>query len=231
MSLHTRRFDVRALEDVAATAMGVERRRGNIRIQKIAEGASNKVFIAVGQGKRAIIKIPDPVVPSQLVTASEVATLDYLRTELEIPVPKVFAWSTTSDNPVGCEYIIMEEASGDALNTVWPTLEVDKKFAVIDGILSLQDRLLQGSVELGGYGSLYFAEDAVALGMSNHVLVTKTSARFCLGPLATQDFLDLRVIAAGVDRGPCNSPRYYQFEDILITRERASTTRLPRCRR
>jgi hypothetical protein len=58
----------------------------------------------------------------------------------------------------------MEEASGDALNVVWPTLAVAKKFTVVDQILSLQDRLLWGGAELGGYGSLYFTEDAIALG-------------------------------------------------------------------
>src|SRR5271156_361846 len=212
LSLHTRRFDVRALEDVAARAMGAEPRRGSIHIRKLAEGASNKVFIAIGHGQRAVIKIPDPVVPAHFVTASEVATLEYLRTELGIPVPKVFAWSTTSDNPVGCEYIIMEEASGDALNVVWPTLEIDKKFTVIDQILSLQNRLLQGNVELGGYGSLYFTEDAIALGLSKQLPVAaKTSARFCLGPLAKHEFLDPSVRAAGVDCGPCKWPRPCQF--------------------
>jgi hypothetical protein len=72
LSLHTRRFDVKALEDVAARAMGAEPRRGSIRIQKLAEGASNKVLIAIGHGQRAIVKIPDPVVPAHFVTASEV---------------------------------------------------------------------------------------------------------------------------------------------------------------
>ena len=204
LSQHTRRFDERALEEVAAAAMGVEPRRGSIHIQKFAEGASNKAFMATGHGRRAIIKIPDPVVPAHLVTASEVATLEYLRTELGVPVPKVFAWSMTSDNPVGCEYIVMEEASGDALNAVWPTLEVDKKFTVIDQIVSLQNRLLQGGIKLGGYGSLYFTEDAIALGLSKQLSVAaKTSARFCLGPLAKHDFLDSSVRAAGVDCGPC----------------------------
>jgi hypothetical protein len=207
LSLHTRRFDVKALEDVAARAMGAEPCRGSIRIQKLAEGGSNKVFIAIGHGQRAVVKIPDPIVPAHFVTASEVATLEYLRTELGIPVPKVFAWSTTSDNPVGCEYIIMEETPGDALNVVWPTLEVDKKFTVIDQMLSLQNRLLQGGVELGGYGSLYFTEDAIALRLSKQLPVAaKTSSRFCLGPLAKHEFLDMSVRAAGVDCGPCKWP-------------------------
>jgi hypothetical protein len=101
----------------------------------------------------------------------------------------------------------MEEASGDALNVVWPTLEVDEKFTVIDQILSLQNRLLQGGVELGGYGSLYFTEDAIALGLSKQLSVAaKTSARFCLGPLAKHEFLDPSVRAAGVDCGPCKWP-------------------------
>jgi hypothetical protein len=96
----------------------------------------------------------------------------------------------------------MEEASGDPLNVVWPTLGVDEKFTVIDRILSLQIHL-QGGVELGGYGSLYFTGDAIALGLQERLSVTaKTSARFCLGLLAKQ-FLEPSVRAAGAGCGPC----------------------------
>jgi hypothetical protein len=103
----------------------------------------------------------------------------------------------------------MEEASGDALNVVWPTLAVDKKFTVVDQTLSLQDRLLWGGAELGGYGSLYFTEDAIALGLPKQLLVAgKTSARFCFGPLAKREFLDSSVKAVGVDCGPC---KWLQF--------------------
>jgi hypothetical protein len=81
------------LEDVAATAMGAQPGKGAIRIRKLAEGASNKVFTATMWSGRVIIKVPDPVVPAHLVTVSEVATLRYLRTELEMPFPQVLAWS------------------------------------------------------------------------------------------------------------------------------------------
>ncbi len=76
----------------------------------------------------------------------------------------------------------MEEVSGDALNTV------------IDQILSLQSRLLRCGIELGGYDSLYFAEDVIALGLSKQlsVVMEKSLARFCLGPLAYHDFLVAR---------------------------------------
>jgi hypothetical protein len=133
--------------------------------------------------------------------------LEYLRAELNIPVPKVFAWSTTCDNPVGCEYIIMEVAPGDALNTVWPTLEVDKKFAVIDGIISMQKRIVQFNTKLSGYGSLYFVKDAIAMGIPRRIPVftAKDDARFCLGPLANRNFFHPALKLAGVDCGPCTS--------------------------
>ncbi|ETI25848.1 hypothetical protein G647_02625 [Cladophialophora carrionii CBS 160.54] len=38
-----------------------------MRVEKLAEGASNKVFLAVLGDQRLIVKIPDPVVPPRLV--------------------------------------------------------------------------------------------------------------------------------------------------------------------
>jgi len=67
---------------VAATAMSAQPGKGAIRIRKLAEDASNKVFTATMRSKRVIVKVPDPVVPAYLVTVSEVVTLKYLRTEL-----------------------------------------------------------------------------------------------------------------------------------------------------
>jgi aminoglycoside phosphotransferase (APT) family kinase protein len=37
-----------------------------------------------------------------------VATMDFLRNALDVPVPRVLAHSSTVDNSVGAEYIIME---------------------------------------------------------------------------------------------------------------------------
>lgn len=60
-------------------------------------------------GFQAIAKIPYfTAVPEHYATASEVATLGFLRLE-GIPVPKVLGWSSKiSGNPVGAENIIME---------------------------------------------------------------------------------------------------------------------------
>lgn len=44
----------------------------------------------------------------QHVMESEVATMNYVRTHTTIPVPKVFAYDTTSTNPAKLPYILME---------------------------------------------------------------------------------------------------------------------------
>ncbi|PGH13105.1 hypothetical protein AJ80_06477 [Polytolypa hystricis UAMH7299] len=79
---------------------------------KIGEGNFNKVFrLQMNDGAVAIARMPHPNAgPSQYTTASEVATMEFARPVLDIPVPKVLAWSATSDNAIGSEYIIMEEA-------------------------------------------------------------------------------------------------------------------------
>ncbi|KAF1989773.1 hypothetical protein K402DRAFT_461099 [Aulographum hederae CBS 113979] len=65
-------------------------------------------------GQNLIVKIPYPNVggPPVLTTASEVATMDFVRTVLELPVPKVLAWESSENNPVDAQYIMMEYPKG-----------------------------------------------------------------------------------------------------------------------
>lgn len=204
---HTRKFDLKALEHVIIKAAGPNIGTSTFQIKKLTEGASNKVFLAVVGEQRLIVKIPDPVVPPRLATASEVATLEFLRSELGLPVPKVFSWSDSNDNPVGCEYIIMEEAQGRPLNTVWSALEIDEKFAVVDEVLSTQKRLLATKHLFSGHGSLYFLDDATRLGFPKHFPVSSTSSTqsYCIGPLAHEHFVEPPLAASSVDGGPCKS--------------------------
>lgn len=81
---HTREFDISALEHAIVNAAG-STAGITVRLKKIAEGGSNKVFLAVVGKQRLIVKIPDPEVPPRLATASEVATLQFVRPECSIP--------------------------------------------------------------------------------------------------------------------------------------------------
>ncbi|KAL3485358.1 hypothetical protein BJX62DRAFT_243005 [Aspergillus germanicus] len=83
-------------------------------------------------GKNVIVRIPHPIAgPKYYVTASEVATMEFARSVLDIPTPEVFAWNADDSNPVESEYVIMEEAPGVKLHDVWNDLDIKKKAAIV----------------------------------------------------------------------------------------------------
>ncbi|KAF1837684.1 hypothetical protein BDW02DRAFT_576964 [Decorospora gaudefroyi] len=55
------------------------------------------------------------------------ASMEFARPILNMPVPRVLAWSATDQNPVQAEYITMEEASGSQLHEVWQDLSPRRK--------------------------------------------------------------------------------------------------------
>ncbi|CAN9184199.1 unnamed protein product [Alternaria alternata] len=125
-----RRFDVSSLKQAACQAVGAHE---CVSFNKIGEGNYNKAYrLEMDDGQKIIAKVPHPNAgPPKLTTASEVATMEFARTILNIPVPRVLAWSATDQNPVQAEYIIMEEASGSQLHEVWQDLPLRKKSDII----------------------------------------------------------------------------------------------------
>ncbi|KNG84168.1 hypothetical protein ANOM_008594 [Aspergillus nomiae NRRL 13137] len=145
-------FNVKALEKVAASSVG---RTAVIHMRKLAEGGFNKVFLlTMDDGLEVIAKIPYPLtVPKQLTTESEVATLDFLRTK-GMPVPRVYTYSSDSDNAVGTEYIIMEKASGQPLDRRWFDLTPKERVHLVTSYVNIERKLF--SIPFGSYGSLYY---------------------------------------------------------------------------
>lgn len=66
----------------------------------------NRIFrLSFDTGNNLIARIPFPNAgPRSFLTRSEVATMDFVRTRLDAPVPKVLAWDSSPENVVGCEY-------------------------------------------------------------------------------------------------------------------------------
>ncbi|KAJ9214015.1 hypothetical protein DTO166G4_4460 [Paecilomyces variotii] len=136
-----RRFNVRKLQEISANSIGSEK---CVSMIKVAEGGYNKIFrLIMDDGKVAIARIPNPNAgPKFYTTASEVATMEFARTVLDIPVPRVYAWSAVDDNSVGSEYIIMEEAAGTPLENGWEALTPRSKLEVMREIAKLEQKML-----------------------------------------------------------------------------------------
>ncbi|KAF1828217.1 hypothetical protein BDW02DRAFT_635315 [Decorospora gaudefroyi] len=186
-----RRFDVSSLQQAACQAVGANK---CISFKKIGEGNYNKAYrLEMKDGQKIIAKVPHPNSgPRVLTTASEVATMEFARTILNIPVPRVLAWSATDQNPVQAEYIIMEEASGSQLHEVWQDLSLRRKSDIIREFVDVERKLLSFSFEK--LGSLYFKDSGIAgcepaiVTSGPQDVVSHVESTYCIGPITRREF-------------------------------------------
>ena len=203
------RFNVPELMRAAAMAVGRDR---CIDITKLTEGGFNKIFLlTMDDGYEVIARIPTPIAgPAHYTTASEVATMDFLRTRLDIPAPRVFAWASRigRDNPVGAEYIIMEKVQGESLASRWLSLSTKELAEVIQKVVDIESRLF--AARFSAYGSIYYKED-----LEEEVRENKSkeqngldllSDQFGIGPIANRSFWAEERDQMTLDRGPCSFP-------------------------
>ncbi|KAI2669763.1 hypothetical protein CBS147355_9688 [Penicillium roqueforti] len=203
-------FDVAALEIAIAKHVG----RGNVQsIVKLSEGGFNRVLLATMEdGFKAIVKIPYRIsVPKTYATASEVATLTFLRSK-GIPVPEVYGWSSTTENAVGVEYIIMEHASGVCADTHWFDTTKYQKKALVTQIVDIEKQIFK--IPFGSFGSLYFKSD-LPRESQGRLYQPGTpdedgdSETYCVGPIADYMFWYGQRAKLELDRGPWSDPRQY----------------------
>lgn len=141
-----------------------------------------------------------------------------VRTVLQTPVPEVYAWSSkAAGNPVGAEFIIMEEARGVPLSHKWPTLHGDDKLNLIEKIVDIESTLV--STSFRGFGSLYYTKD-LEHPTRKDVLYTDTTGRptvnaqFSIGPTTDRKSFDDDRASVDFDRGPCEASKFLAKSNI-----------------
>ncbi|GFN20339.1 phosphotransferase family protein [Aspergillus tubingensis] len=211
-----REFNILELQNIAIQA---SYSKSCLIMGKIGEGSYNKSFkLTMDNGKTVIARIPNPNAgPAYLTTASEVATMDFLRTILHIPVPKVLAWSSAvgSTNSVGAEYIIMEHAPGSNLADAWTDMDLEHKVQTMEDIVSIQQKLL--SLRFSVYGCLFYKTDAPPGSQPARVVGDncppevrqKISEKFSIGPVVDPAFWSNGRESMDIDRGPWTSALDY----------------------
>ncbi|KAK3365341.1 hypothetical protein B0T24DRAFT_537194 [Lasiosphaeria ovina] len=223
----TVRFDMNRLAQIAASSIGADH---CIAVTKCPDGMHTKAYILhMNDGREVIAKVPNPNagVP-HYTTASEVATIDFMRDILQTPAPKVHAWSSRADdNSVGAEYIVMEKAVGEPLERFWDRMSVSEKLKVLMQVLSYYKSWLAFSFP--GYGSLYYKSDGGPSSLAVHIPGGgPPSERFAIGPATGRDWYDAGRSSLECDRGPWTSALAYRT--AIAARERAAVERLPPAR-
>lgn len=114
-------------------------------------------------GAEAIAQIPlSGAGPAKLVTASEVATMDYVRNILNVPVPRVLAYSSdASSTPVGAEFVIKDITPGTSFDDriraekgPWPTTDM---IHLCDQVIEYEAAFLRA--RFAYHGSIFYKED------------------------------------------------------------------------
>lgn len=196
-------FNVTQLKRVAAEAVG-RTEKDVSGIAKLAEGGFNRTLeISMHDGSRVIARLPySATVPKRYTIASEVATMEFVRRH-GIPVPKVFRYSTSSDNDVGTEYIIMEKLLGQPAGDVWYSMTDDQRIHLIREVVQLEARLF--AIKLPAYGSIYYEKDLDP--QTERVAIDDDGDLngLCIGPDVHYKWWHNERSRLSIDRRPCTS--------------------------
>ncbi|OQD85550.1 hypothetical protein PENSOL_c100G01035 [Penicillium solitum] len=143
-------------------------------------------------GCEVFAKLPNPNAgPARLTIASEIATRKLLSDVLNVPVPRVLAWSFDSANsPVGAEYIIEEKAPGVRLGPVWNQWPRKSKLQLItqDDLRSLCEEPEEANIQSA---------------------TASIPDIFAIGPLTTGELWNAVRDGMNLDRGPWKYPSDY----------------------
>jgi hypothetical protein len=142
-----------------------------------------------------------------------------VRNVLGIPAPRVYGWSSSKDNPVRAEYILMERSKGVELGKFWHSMPWEERLEVVRTLVKYEKTLVSASLPM--YGSLYYAKDLPSPTPSqflDSVNSTDTREAFVVGPTTNRAFFDQGRDSVQANRGPCrflHATRHARLE--LIT--------------
>ncbi|CEL00947.1 hypothetical protein ASPCAL00539 [Aspergillus calidoustus] len=143
------------------------------------EGGFNRVFIfTLDNEKNIVARLPFRLAgPAKLTTISEVATIRYLQTKTNIPVPRILDYNCDASdetNIIGSEYIIMEHARGVPLHEKWHKMAGDQQVRCIDAIYRTLKDIAE--LEFPAFGSIYFDDSLESVSKQ------PLGDGFCVGP-------------------------------------------------
>ncbi|KAH8716907.1 kinase-like domain-containing protein [Phaeosphaeriaceae sp. PMI808] len=196
-------FDLKALIQATEAAAGTGAKC--VEITKLSEGNFNKTLLVTMHDERQLIaRLPNPSAGRpHYTTASEVATMDYARDRLQIPVPKVLAYSThAGTNGIGAEYIIMEKCSGIELGHLWDNMTARQKVDIARQLATFSARMSKARFPY--FGSLYYTRDIP------DIKGTEVDNTFGVGPTTSRTWFDDKRAEVDVYRGP-----WTLAEDVL----------------
>lgn len=185
-------------------------------IALFAEGSFHRLYCISSPRTpvQYLMRVAIPVDPF-FKTESEVATMHWLRRYASMPVPSVVAYSSSTSNEVGFEWILMEKVDGVAIDTVWDDMPFDEKtnltveFAEHMKQLCARRFPLLGNIYFAdiwnqvGYKPLEFQPQHAALGTEAPEF--GVDGEFVIGTMVSNRFSAQKRLVLRSNRGPFES--------------------------
>ncbi|KAK3904907.1 phosphotransferase enzyme family-domain-containing protein [Staphylotrichum tortipilum] len=193
-------------------------------IKYFAKGTFNRLYSLTNPAwgdKACIFRVSIPVEPF-FKTESEMATMEYVRRHTTLPIPRVIAFSSSDDNELGYEWVLMEMMPGEPLRKLWPAMPDAARVAFFAELATHTKQLV--ALRFSQLGNIYFADVAHRVlpprPASSPAKQTVSSdltgtmdrdigpgGNFVLGRIVSQEFFfDKRIYYPG-SRGPFNTSR------------------------
>ncbi|RPA74567.1 hypothetical protein BJ508DRAFT_215312 [Ascobolus immersus RN42] len=200
--------DVQVIQRIAEKYISPGRQ---INAELLGSGAYNKVYLLSvhgGQGPELVFRIGLPVFP-HYKTASEVATLEFVRKHTTVPVPRVYYYDSSSNNDLKFEWMIMDRVQGDKLEDLWSRvdMDMDARIGVVKDIAALIKQL--EGIKFPAIGSLYKQCDLYGSEKERAIPVPEIDNDFLIGPCVSSHFFGPRIVYAPRDPGPYLTDRHY----------------------
>ena len=170
-------------------------------------------------GFQMVVRIPYPAtIPKYFAVASEVATMDLLRS-FGLPMPKVYRYLPTPDNAAGTEYILLEFVQGTNLSYIRFDLEEEEIISISRQLAQFESKMM--SITFPAGGSLYYTADLESAAGSASWLtrpgITLEDKRFCVGPDTSLRLWYGRRSQLDLDRGPCRPLPAFFYCSLKLT--------------
>ncbi|KAI1134784.1 hypothetical protein F5Y05DRAFT_416941 [Hypoxylon sp. FL0543] len=124
-------------------------------VHHLWDGVCSKIYSVSYEEKHYVMRVSLPVCP-KLKTESEVATLEWVRENTRLPVPKVICYDSSRNSPVGFEWILMDRVDGLPLFQRWQAVTQDARERIVKQIAEYAATVFKRQFE--GIGSIYPSE-------------------------------------------------------------------------
>ena len=129
---------VASINQTELSSLASSLRKGQpCKVGERLQGAFNVLFhIHFNDGVTWLARFPLPQCPS-LRMKSEIATMKYVKERTKIPIPEVYAYDLSSNNPIGAPYMLMNKLPGEMLGCKWDSLSHELKRKILHQIVEI----------------------------------------------------------------------------------------------